>query len=107
MIWLTQWLCPVRHCAIAMAWSDRTSAAAEIVRQVEEVAFESGLINRHCGICGGGLRVEHTRTPYTNIAEAYGHLQRSQSDQVATRRALEAQGVTYDQRVAAAREARN
>ena len=74
MIWITQWLCPSRHCAIAIAWDDQELTAEEAERQGEQ-AFTQG-INRWCGICGGSLHVEHGRTRFKTIAEALPHLRR-------------------------------
>lgn len=69
MIWISQWLCPSRHCAIAVAWDDQEMSAEDAERQGEPV-FSSGLIHRWCGICGGELHVEHGRTAFQTMAEA-------------------------------------
>lgn len=74
MIWLTQWLCPNRHCAIAVAWDDQEMTTEEAERRGEQ-AFTQG-INRWCGICGGSLHVEHGRTRFETTAEALPHLRR-------------------------------
>lgn len=73
MIWISQWLCPSRHCAIALAWDDQEMSAEEAEHQGEQV-FSSGLINRWCGICGEQLHVEHGRTAFQTMTEASPHL---------------------------------
>lgn len=69
MIWISQWLCPERHCAIAVAWNDQETTAKEAERQGEQ-AFAKGIVNRWCGICGGSLHVEHGRTRFKTMDEA-------------------------------------
>jgi len=73
MIWLTQWLCPNRHCAIALAWDDQESTAEDAECQGEQ-AFQR-LFNRWCGICGQSLHVEHGRTHFKTMEEAKPHLE--------------------------------
>ncbi len=73
MIWITQWLCPSQHCAIAVAWDDQESTAAQAERQGEE-AFTKGVLNRWCGICGHGLRVEHGHSSFKTMDEALPYL---------------------------------
>jgi len=74
MIWITQWLCPSRHCAIALAWDEQETTAQDIKHQGEEV-FQQGLLNRWCGICGGSLHVEHGRTSFKSLEEALPHVE--------------------------------
>lgn len=69
MIWVTQWLCPQRHCSIAFAWDDKETTAEEIVKKGEDI-YQSGAINRYCGICDGDLHVEHGRTRFETMEEA-------------------------------------
>lgn len=73
MIWITQWLCPSRHCAIALAWDDQEETARNVEYQGEQV-FRQGTLNRWCGICGGSLDVEHGRTGFKTIGETSPHL---------------------------------
>lgn len=84
MIWLTQWLCPSRHCCIAVAWDDQEMSAEEAECQGEKV-FSSGLINRWCGICGGELHVEHGRTKFRTMEEAKPHLKAVEKDNLRAR----------------------
>lgn len=74
MIWITQWLCPSRHCAIAVAWDDRELTADQAEERGEQ-AFVGGF-NRWCGICGQSLHLEHGRTRFNTMAEANPHLER-------------------------------
>ncbi|KKK64841.1 hypothetical protein LCGC14_2980130 [marine sediment metagenome] len=73
MIWITQWLCPSRHCAIAVAWDDQEATAQNVEYQGEQV-FRQGTLNRWCGICGGSLDVEHGRTAFKTMEEALPHI---------------------------------
>jgi len=72
MIWITQWLCPSRHCAIAVAWDDQEATAQNAEHQGEQV-FSQGF-NRWCGICGGNLHVEHGSTAFKTMEEALPHI---------------------------------
>lgn len=67
-IWLTQWLCPKRHCAITLAWSSEDHTEEDIVAQGERV-FSSRVLNRHCGICGGSLTPESSVTMWKTLRE--------------------------------------
>jgi hypothetical protein len=69
MIWITQWLCPERHCSIGLSWDDTENTPEEIEKQGEDI-YESGLVNRYCGICGGDLHVEHGKTIFKTMEEA-------------------------------------
>lgn len=69
MIWITQWLCPQRHCSIGFAWDDTETTPEEAEKKGEEI-YKSGAINRYCGICGGELHVEHGETAFKTMEEA-------------------------------------
>lgn len=73
MIWITQWLCPSRHCAIAVAWDDQESTAEQAESQGEE-AFTKGVLNQWCGICRHQLHVEHGCTSFKTMDEALPYL---------------------------------
>jgi hypothetical protein len=73
MIWISQWLCPERHCSIAMAWDD-TEETREAIEEKGEAVYARGSINRYCGICRGDLHVVHGRTKFNTIDEAMGPL---------------------------------
>lgn len=68
-VWITQWLCPKRHCSIALMWDPRQTTAAAIEAEGEAV-FTSGALNRNCGLCGADLTPEASATQFTTMAEA-------------------------------------
>jgi len=68
-IWLTQWLCPRRHCSIAIMWHPQQTTATD-VEQEGEAVYKRGVLNRRCGICDGELAPEHRPTRYTTMDEA-------------------------------------
>ena len=75
MIWITQWLCPNRHCAIAVAWDDQKTTSEEVEYQGEQT-FTQHVLNRWCGICGGSLQLEHGRTKFNTMDEALPHIKK-------------------------------
>lgn len=84
MIWITQWLCSSRHCAIAVAWDDREMTAEDAERRGERV-FSQGVLKRCCGICGGELHVEHGRTRFRTMEEASPNLKATEEANLRTR----------------------
>ena len=87
MIWIAQWLCPSRHCAIAVAWDDQETTAKNAEQQGEG-AFTQGILNRWCGICGGSLYVEHGRTAFKTMEEALPHLKAIEKTNIGTLRLI-------------------
>lgn len=79
MIFISQWLCPLRHCSIALAWDDSTQNAAEIEAQGEAL-YATSCLNRWCGICHGDLEVEHGRTGFKTMEEAMPHLKEQEAE---------------------------
>lgn len=69
MIMLTQWLCPHRHCSIAVVWDD-TANTREEVESIGEELYSSGQLNRRCGLCCGDLAPEHQKSVFTTLEEA-------------------------------------
>lgn len=70
MIWLTQWLCPQRHCSIAVAWDDRHATKEQIVEK-GEARYRYGTINRWCFLCNShDLNPEHQQTRFRSLEEA-------------------------------------
>jgi hypothetical protein len=90
MICITQWLCPMRHCSIALAWDSKQTNMVEIEDRGEEL-YRSGKINRRCGICGEGLTVEHGRTKFKTLKEAMRPLVEIELENLKTRARLLAQ----------------
>lgn len=74
MIRITQWLCPMRHCIIALAWDPKRTTEAEMVERGEGY-FQSGAVLRKCGICGSDIiRHETGVTKFATMQEAHPHL---------------------------------
>jgi len=94
-VWITQMLCPTRHCAFAGAWDDARTRPEQAEAQVREAMRRVGLTD-HCGICGGGLRVEHAPTHYATLAEALPALTESERRNIASRRVLDRLGLTRE-----------
>lgn len=94
-VWISQMLCPARHCALAAAWLDDEShpkTAAEQLRASAALLGQGDL----CGICGGRLSIEHARTRFATMAEALPELRASERRNPETRRRLDALGVTRE-----------
>ena len=87
-IWLTQWLCPKRHCAIAALWNPAVMPAADVIAQGEDV-FKSGALNRKCGICGEGLTPESRPTAFDTMEEAEKFHRNNEAEQLASRALIE------------------
>ena len=97
MIWLTQWLCPLRHCAIGLLWDDATNDHAGVVAAGEALFQKATVIQRHCGICGGGLRPEHGRTRFATIEEGEPVVRLLEKEQIRSRQLLDRLGITVEQ----------
>lgn len=69
---VTQWLCPSRHCSIALLWDSVQTTAEQVEQQGEEV-YAKGALKRWCGICGGPLTVEHRQSRFHTVEEAEPH----------------------------------
>lgn len=88
MIWITQWLCPSRHCSIGFAWDDSTYTAEKAEAAGEEV-YSRGAVNRWCALCGSkDLKPEHGQTRFQTMEEAAPHLGALQLAQWVTRARL-------------------
>ncbi len=88
MIWISQWLCPNRHCAIAIAWDDQETNPQEAESRGERV-FQETPLKPWCGICGEGLHVEHGRTRFSTMEEALPHLRAIEKANLAARAILQ------------------
>lgn len=87
MIWITQWLCPQRHCSIALGWDDKVTTAS-VIEAAGEGLYDRGVINRWCGICGGDLHIEQSRTSFETMEEAEPFLEECQNANLAARSIL-------------------
>jgi hypothetical protein len=81
MIWISQWLCPKRHCSIALAWDESDSNPQAIEAQGEEY-YCSGELDCHCGICGSDLHLEHGMSRFTTMDEALGPLRAQEGEMI-------------------------
>lgn len=90
MIYLTQWLCPSRHCLIAIAWDSTQETEQSVIdrgeeflrgsRQIAEkdLAETKGVeeyvgkrLERCCGLCRSkDIHTETGRTAYKTIDQA-------------------------------------
>lgn len=93
-IMLTQWLCALRHAAYAIPWDPARMTPAE----VEDAgrAIFGAVLTDHCGICGGPIAPEHARTTFLTMDAALAALAESARQQAATRRVLDALGMTVE-----------
>ena len=95
-VWLTQWLCPSRHCAFALAWDDAETTAEALVAEGARQRAQNGLRDR-CGICGANeLHPDHGPTQFKTMAEALPALRVLEAQQLLTRRVLDALGLTAE-----------
>jgi hypothetical protein len=90
-VWLTQWLCARRHCALAAAWESHETTAAEV-----EARPLPNWLNPWCGMCGGALRPESAATVFATMADARAAFDQVQAAQLAARREMDRLGLTHD-----------
>ena len=96
MINITQWLCPKRHCSIALVWDDEATTAEEIAQDGEGF-YERGLVNRLCGICRSTkLTMEHRATTFKTMDEALPTVKKTQEANMAARVILDSRR-SYDE----------
>lgn len=88
-VWITQCLCPQRHCIMAAAFDDQQAEPKEGERELREAlesAFQKGEINRYCHICESAqLSYETRRTPFVSMQEALPVLRIWEAAQIAIR----------------------
>jgi hypothetical protein len=94
-VWITQCLCPQRHCILAIAGEADSRSAAEatvkapLVEQVAEL-LATREINPWCGLCGsraGTWTYELARTRFRMMEEAMPELKKGESEQQLARAA--------------------
>jgi hypothetical protein len=98
MIWLTQVLCPSRHCVVGACWDD-TQVTHEFIEQQLDEAFGTGKLNRWCGICGSrDIKTEHAQAPRFKTLEEIADFARFiERKQLESRLLLDVLGLTYDE----------
>jgi hypothetical protein len=84
MIHILQYLCPQRHCIVAVPYdADEVTPAAAETFLFEK--FNALKIRPWCGLCGStDLRLEHGRTRFATMDEAAPYLAQSQLEQLMT-----------------------
>lgn len=86
MIYITQLLCPQRHCVIAAAWDDSASNANEVEAQLMREFHDmvnAAKCNPYCGLCRSEvLHCESRVTSWSTMAEALPHLRKSEIEQM-------------------------
>ncbi len=98
MVYLVQLLCPARHAIAAAAYEESARTFEQVCQEIRE-ELASLHVNPWCGICGSrDLRFEEARTPYQTMAEAARPLLEAQIQNMFTRSALDAAGLTHDKR---------
>lgn len=87
-VWITQCLCPRRHCIMAAAFEEKDRAPNEgnsVLRQELEKLFAQGELNPWCGICySKDLTYETRRTRFATMEEAMPVLHETEINSIAT-----------------------
>lgn len=74
-VMISQWLCPLRHCIIALVWDPKETTDRAMIEKGEDF-FRRGAVQRKCGICGSENIVRETRrTKYRTMEEAKPELE--------------------------------
>lgn len=88
MIFICQYLCPKRHCIVALAYDP----AGTTVDQVEETlkkAMADNKVDPWCGLCRStDLKFEHERTRFNTMEEAMPFFKVEEAKQAFTRTLL-------------------
>lgn len=85
MIYITQWLCPKRHCSIAFFWDDEATTTEDIAQDGEGY-YERGLVRRVCGVCRSTkLEMEHRSTTFKTFDEALPIVKQTQAANILAR----------------------
>lgn len=95
-VWITQCLCPQRHCVLAVANEAESREEAEraalgVLRDAVGTLVAASALNPHCGLCGAERetwRYELAQTAWATLAEAAPALCEEQRKQVALRSAF-------------------
>ncbi len=86
-VFITQLLCPSRHCVLAAAWSPGGDVTAELVEQGLRGFVTLGALNPWCGLCGSTkLNCETQATIFETLDEAQPFLRASEEAQMLTSR---------------------
>jgi hypothetical protein len=97
-VFLVQYLCPERHCILAVAYEEGSGSFEEAKGQIR-LGMQAAGVNPWCGICGSrDLSFEEGLTPFASIEEAMTPLLEGSRAQQESRQLLDALGVTHDAR---------
>jgi hypothetical protein len=97
-IFLVQYLCPERHCIMAVAYEEDRGSFEEAKGQIR-LGMRAIGANPWCGICGSrDLSFEEGLTPFASIEEAMTPLLSGERDQQESRQVMDALGLTHDAR---------
>lgn len=90
-VWLTQVLCPARHCILANAVpassQDDVIVAEQALLMIVEHLIEEGVINPWCGLCQAKRdtwKSESGRTPFKTMEDAKPFLKAAEADNIAS-----------------------
>jgi hypothetical protein len=95
-VFLVQYLCPLRHCILAVAYEEGSGSFEEAKGQIR-LGMQAAGMNPWCGICGSReLHFEEGRTPFQSIEEAMAPLLEGSRAQQESRQVMDALGLSYD-----------
>lgn len=90
MIHLIQWLCPSRHCLVAVAYDPQQQTHDQAVAQLEKLAADAGVLPL-CALCGSkALFYDDQPTHFKDMQEAYPYLAAAQAANVFTHMMMKA-----------------
>lgn len=85
MIFICQYLCPERHCVVALAY-ERTWTTPDQVEETLKKAMTENKVDPWCGLCRSTeLRFEHARTRFDTMEEAMPFFKVEETKQAFTR----------------------
>ena len=95
-VWMTQCLCPQRHCIVMSAGEAESRDVAEVkvaapLRERVATQLATRELNPWCGLCGarsGTWTYELARTRFRSMAEAMPELKRLEAEQAVARAVL-------------------
>jgi len=99
MVMLVQLICPERHCIAAGAYEEGRGTFQETCDMLKQMISPNGFLNDWCAICGSHvLKYEEGRTRFATLSEAAPFLAEQQSNNMMTRKLLDAAGLTIEKR---------
>ena len=81
-LWITQWLCPQRHCLFMLTWNPDEGTSSAEAKKIGEGYFDS-IFSRVCALCGSeDIKAEEAKTIFKDLEEAEPALMVSQMHQL-------------------------